>query len=96
MHETPDITTVQAGLVMSITYNLYALDKIGTSYCAEAVQLAEKLQLFDPPRDSQITNYRKWAGDSFTAWNLFFWTRFVLPQHGKLKLSRALADTLEV
>ena len=85
MQDEPNITTVQAGIVMSITYNLYALDKIGTSYCAEAIRLAEKLHLFDLPLDAYDTNYRKWAGDGYTAWNLYFWTTYVFTREREME-----------
>ncbi|KAJ4865698.1 fungal zn(2)-Cys(6) binuclear cluster domain-containing protein [Trichoderma breve] len=64
------ITTVQAGMVINIIYNMYSMDKIGMTYDVQAIAMAHDLKLFDGPTSK---NRRKQRGYDFTAWSIFFW-----------------------
>lgn len=75
LHNDSCITSVQAGLVMSVTYNLYALDKVGMTYTADAIMIARELNLFELPSSLRSSNYREWHGYGFTGWALYFWAR---------------------
>lgn len=74
IYKEPHITSIQAALVMSVTYNLYAMDKIGISYTVQAVEMARNLNLFDAPAGLQ-GNTRTLLGHQFTAWAVYFWIR---------------------
>lgn len=75
LHQDSLVTTVQAAIVMSVTYNLYAIDKIGIMYTAEAVRLALDLRLFELPAAMGNRSDRELHGFGFTAWSLYFWVR---------------------
>ena len=72
-HNNGSITAVQAALLMNVTYNLYAMDKIGIAFGAEAVKLAQRLQLFAATADMVGTSERERHGYSYTAWCLYSW-----------------------
>lgn len=73
-----DVTTVQAAYTMSVIYNLYAMDKIGVPFGVAAVKLAYRLKLFSSPAEMPNTTQRERQGNIYTAWSLYFWTRYVL------------------
>lgn len=68
--KAPNITTLQAGIVLGILYNCNALDKLGVTYFVHAISLAHQLGIFskmmssDP--DVRIVS-------EYTAWGLFGW-----------------------
>ncbi|KFA69723.1 hypothetical protein S40285_09672, partial [Stachybotrys chlorohalonatus IBT 40285] len=70
------VTAVQAAMMMNVTYNLYAMDKVGMVYDAQAVALARELKLFDTV---QWRTKREWVGYGFTAWSLYFWREMLSP-----------------
>jgi len=68
----PRITTVQAGILLNVYYNLCGLDEIGQAYRIQAIALAHKLRLFDSSILNQ-PNDRLRNGMIFTAWALYSW-----------------------
>ncbi|GAM83838.1 hypothetical protein ANO11243_018280 [Dothideomycetidae sp. 11243] len=66
----PCITTVQAGVVFNVVYNLCGLDEIGQVYRINSIALAYQLRLFEPIFDA---NDRTRRGKIYTAWMLFSW-----------------------
>lgn len=76
LYRESKITTVQAALVMGVSSNLYAMDKVAMAYTAEAVRLSQDLKLFG--LNESIKNdksARNLQGYQFTAWSMFFWVR---------------------
>ncbi|KAL7793630.1 hypothetical protein V8C37DRAFT_378517 [Trichoderma ceciliae] len=77
----PRITTIQAGIVFNVFYNLCGLDEIGQVYRIHALALAHEIRLFDGPvvdeqsRDAQSDRIQK--GKAFLAWALFDWETLV-------------------
>lgn len=71
----PRITTMQAGIVFSVIYNLCGLDEIGQPYRIHAVALARELRLFDGTAKGQSGRMRN--GRAFAAWTLFNWETYV-------------------
>lgn len=74
--EFPRITTIQAGILFNVFYNLCGLDEVGQSYRIQAIALAHQIRLFDSPIDEQTINprtVRLQKGRAFTAWSLFNW-----------------------
>jgi hypothetical protein len=69
-HE-PRITTIQAGMLFNVYYNLCGLDEIGQAYRLHAINLARELNLFDASFKGQTTRLNH--GRAFTAWALFNW-----------------------
>ncbi|KAH8650147.1 hypothetical protein BX600DRAFT_554549 [Xylariales sp. PMI_506] len=69
--EKPDLTTLQAAIVLHIIYSQFAMDQIGRSYLERAVTLAHDLGLFktDVPQPSREMAHARY----FTAWCLFRW-----------------------
>ncbi|KAH8127124.1 hypothetical protein LI328DRAFT_141615 [Trichoderma asperelloides] len=77
--EFPRITTIQAGILFNVFYNLCGLDEVGQSYRIQAIALAHQIRLFDSPIDEQTINprtVRLQKGRAFTAWSLFNWETF--------------------
>lgn len=65
------MTTLQAALILHITYAGHAIDKVGLSYLMRAVAMARELRLFeggDRIHDATMRHAR-----DFTAWCLFNW-----------------------
>lgn len=67
----PRITTIQAGVLLNVFYNLSGLDQIGQVYRTHAVALAHKLHLFDDTVDGKSNRERN--GRAYTAWALYNW-----------------------
>ncbi|CAI6338004.1 unnamed protein product [Periconia digitata] len=65
------ITTVQAGLVMNILYNMYSMDKLGMTYAVQAVSIAHDLNIFGDT--SSLRSARKQHAYGFTAWCIYSW-----------------------
>jgi hypothetical protein len=68
--ESRSVTTVQAGMVINVTYNVYSMDKIGLSYGAQAASIAYEMGMFKPP-DGLIDRALQTVRD-YTAWCLYF------------------------
>jgi hypothetical protein len=65
------IATTQAALILCYVSSLNSLDKLGTMYLDQAVQMAQNLDLFGlskEKRDPEIEKAR-----IFTAWTVFSW-----------------------
>ncbi|KAL7972873.1 hypothetical protein HDV63DRAFT_392551 [Trichoderma sp. SZMC 28014] len=72
----PRLTTIQAGIIFNVFYNICGLDAVGKSYRTHAVALAQEFRLFDSPLDEQSENprvRRLQKGRVFLAWSLFNW-----------------------
>jgi hypothetical protein len=72
----PRITTIEAGIIFHVFYNLCGLDEIGQAYRIQSVALAHQLRLFDGPVDEQSVNTQRerlQKGKAFAAWALFHW-----------------------
>ncbi|KAJ6782478.1 hypothetical protein PWT90_07884 [Aphanocladium album] len=67
--EPSSITTVQAGIVMNIVYNVYSMDKVGLSYGTQAVSMAHAMGLFKPA--DGVTDASTQIVRDFTAWGLY-------------------------
>lgn len=70
------LTTIQAGIIFNVFYNLCGLDEVGKSYRTQAVDMAEEIRLFDSPLDEQTEDprtIRLQKGRVFLAWSLFNW-----------------------
>ncbi|OAQ76307.1 C6 transcription factor [Purpureocillium lilacinum] len=68
---TVDLPTLQATLILHITYSMHGMDKIGFPYLVRAVTMAKQLRLLDGNKHIRSTRLRH-ARD-FTAWCLFNW-----------------------
>jgi hypothetical protein len=66
----PDLTTVQATVVLGGLCNMNGADQPGYSYLKQAVEMAAHIELFDQSNDliSRAENARV-----FTAWMLYAW-----------------------
>lgn len=65
------LSAIHATLVMSNTRNLNGIDQVGWLYTVQAVEMANRMQLFDslpPSADERLK-----AAWVFTAWALFCW-----------------------
>lgn len=62
----PCITTIQAGIILTVFHNLCGLDRIGQAYRINSVSLAKQLDLFDKPISGPSKRVRD--GKHFTAW----------------------------
>ncbi|PVH97901.1 hypothetical protein DM02DRAFT_630684 [Periconia macrospinosa] len=69
--DKPRVTTVQAGIVFNVVYNLCGLDKVGQAYRIQAISLAKELSLFKNDVEGRSPRIRR--GMAFTAWALFNW-----------------------
>ncbi|KAM0561599.1 hypothetical protein ACHAPJ_002767 [Fusarium lateritium] len=63
------LTTLQASLIMALTYNVNGVDEIGWSYALQTIEMADRMKMFDPPPDSMDDRMK--AARGFTAWALF-------------------------
>ncbi|RFU81944.1 c6 transcription factor [Trichoderma arundinaceum] len=78
--DEPRITTIQAGIIFNVFYNLCGLDEVGQVYRIHAVDLAHQLRLFDAPADGWSVDARSerlQKGKAFAAWALFNWETLV-------------------
>ncbi|KXJ88330.1 putative zinc finger protein [Microdochium bolleyi] len=64
-----DLTTIQAGMVFHIIYNLNGADRLGYVYTIRACQMAHEIGLFK--RSGLFYKQRLRNARDFTAWNLF-------------------------
>ncbi|KAJ3493402.1 hypothetical protein NLG97_g4751 [Lecanicillium saksenae] len=74
--EPRSVTTVQAGMVMNITYNVYSMDKVGLSYGFQAAAMAYEIGLFKPANgviEPDVHTVR-----DYTAWCLYFCIKWVV------------------
>ncbi len=62
---------------MQMTYNKNAVDKVGWSYCVQAVAMAQEMDLFSTWHKSRSKKWR--IVQTMTAWGLFTWQGQVLP-----------------
>lgn len=67
----PRITTIHAGMLLNVFYNLSGLDQLGQVYRTHAIALAHELRLFDGPMEAPTKRQRD--GMLFTAWALYSW-----------------------
>jgi hypothetical protein len=74
--EESSITTVQAGVLIHIIYNMYSMDKLGITYGVQAVAIAKDLKVFESSCRPK-SKARQQVYD-FTAWCLYYWMRYVL------------------
>ena len=68
VHED-SLTTVQATMLMGVTYNMNAMDKVGASYIDQCCAMIRRMKLFDPHlvgMDDKTKSARGW-----TAWAMF-------------------------
>ncbi|PMB72836.1 hypothetical protein BM221_000253 [Beauveria bassiana] len=63
------LTNIQAATILSLTYNMNGLDKVGWTYMIQAIAAAKSIDLFGdvPDSDSQKIKVVK----TFTAWGLY-------------------------
>ncbi|EXL70936.1 hypothetical protein FOPG_13305 [Fusarium oxysporum f. sp. conglutinans race 2 54008] len=69
--DSPSLTTIQAGLIMSLTCNVNGVDKAGWSYLVRATAMANRLQIFEDLLDT--TRRRIRDARALTSWSLFLW-----------------------
>lgn len=67
--EDPKITTIQAGILLSICHKMSGIDKIGWSYTVQAIGIARKIGLFTTNPEGSSEKTRRVS--AFTAWALF-------------------------
>ncbi|KAF1737343.1 Nitrogen assimilation transcription factor nirA [Beauveria bassiana] len=72
--EPDSVTTIQAGLIMNLVYNVYSMDKVGLSYGAQASAMAYKMGLFKLP--DEVTDPSLQIVRDFTAWGLYYCISF--------------------
>lgn len=65
------VTTIQAGILFNVLYNLSGLDEVGQAYRIQAIALASELQLFDSKANGLSNRQRR--GWAFAAWALYNW-----------------------
>lgn len=66
----PRITTIQAGMIFNVFYNLSGLDEIGQAYRLHALKLVSQMRLLK--RDMSGTP-RERLGKAYVAWAFFNW-----------------------
>lgn len=69
------LTTLQAGLLMCLLFNMCGVENIGCAYEAQAVAIAYDLKLFNP--STHIKSNRMRQSRDFTLWCLFCFQRQV-------------------
>ncbi|KAF7165757.1 hypothetical protein CNMCM5623_009836 [Aspergillus felis] len=75
-HPQPTLTSIQALIVMNLTYNCLGKDKIGWSCLAAAIQMANELKLYEPLSGVRSAGSVEPAWNrahAVTAWGLFEW-----------------------
>jgi hypothetical protein len=65
------IATIQAALILSYVTGINSLDKLGTMYLDQAVQMARNLDLFELSQEERDPDIEK--ARIFTAWAVFSW-----------------------
>ena len=70
IHNDGSVTTFQAAMVFSATYNLYTMDNIDLSYGIAAVQLAGQLNVFAAYDDMSSTSEVEQQAYIYTAWGM--------------------------
>ena len=65
------LTTIQAGIIFNVFYNLCGLDELGQAYRINSYALANKMGLFDAPIQDADTRMR--GAKIYTAWALYSW-----------------------
>ncbi|KAM3464907.1 hypothetical protein NHJ6243_001973 [Beauveria neobassiana] len=73
--EPDSVTTIQAGMIMNIIYNVYSMDKVALSYGAQASAMAYKMGLFKLPDEVTDPPSLQIVRD-FTAWGLYYGISF--------------------
>jgi len=63
------LKTVQAAVILSMTYSVHGLDKIGSFFLEHAVATANRLQLFNAPKENRDTHSQ--VARAITAWGLY-------------------------
>ena len=72
----PRITTIQAGMLFNVFYNLSGLDEVGQAYRIQVLALAKSIRLFSSaPHGGQSRRIRH--GMAYAAWALFNWETLV-------------------
>ncbi|UKZ74079.1 hypothetical protein TrVFT333_001735 [Trichoderma virens FT-333] len=66
--DTDSLTNIQAMLVMSVTYNMNAADRVGWSHLLQAVAMAERMCLFEMP---PLSGWDMRIARTFTSWAVF-------------------------
>jgi hypothetical protein len=66
----PDLTTIQATVVLGGLCNMNGADQLGYSYLKQAVGMAVDIELFD---QSNYSTSRAEDARVFTAWMLYAW-----------------------
>ncbi|GKU05642.1 nitrogen assimilation transcription factor nit-4 [Fusarium langsethiae] len=69
--KVPRITTIQAGVVLTVFHNLCGVDEIGKPYRLQAIALAQQLGIFDTAVASRCERLQR--GREYTAWALYNW-----------------------
>ncbi|GIC86071.1 uncharacterized protein Aud_002433 [Aspergillus udagawae] len=75
-HPQPTLTSIQALVVMNLTYNCLGKDKIGWSCLATAIHMANELKLYEPLSGVRSAGSVEPAWNrahAVTAWGLFEW-----------------------
>ncbi|GIK05428.1 hypothetical protein Aspvir_009538 [Aspergillus viridinutans] len=75
-HPQPTLTSIQALVVMNLTYNCLGKDKIGWSCLAAAIRMANELKLYEPLSGVRSAGSVEPAWNrahAVTAWGLFEW-----------------------
>ncbi|KAK2608972.1 hypothetical protein QQS21_002452 [Conoideocrella luteorostrata] len=63
------LTTIHAGLVITLMHNMSCMDKVGWTYTLQAITIAHNLRLFDS--SMRVKNSKERRARDFTAWALF-------------------------
>jgi len=82
------LTTILAGILINLVYNISGADKVGWSYTVQTVQKARAIGLFGAP--TEAADERRQRGRDFAAWAVFCWQRQV---HPRLDAARSLRTT---
>ncbi|KAL3601600.1 hypothetical protein FPOAC2_05869 [Fusarium poae] len=69
--KVPRITTIQAGILLTVFHNLCGVDEIGEPYRLQAISLAQQLGIFDTPVADRCERLQR--GREYTAWALYNW-----------------------
>jgi hypothetical protein len=72
------LTTVQAGLLLSVVHGIDSVDTMGWKCAARSIQMAGNLGLFDSDIEMQDGHDpRVEHARAYTAWSAFCWQRYV-------------------
>lgn len=75
-HPQPTLTSIQALVIMNLTYNCLGKDKVGWSCLAAAIYMANELKLYEPLSGVHSAGCVEPAWNrahAVTAWGLFEW-----------------------